>query len=89
MKTADDAHTFVHALAISLPATVLFVAISPPTVIYALNGYFGKNIGWTLLEMAKGWSAQGVWTSIVVWGVWWPAWVVGGTVLYSGTMRSR
>ena len=87
MKTVDDAHDFVQNLAVALTATVLVISISPPILLYAANAYFGKEIGWTLLEMAKGWSAQGVWTSLVVWGIWWPAWVVGGSVLVSGAMR--
>ncbi|KAF2481967.1 Gaa1-like protein [Neohortaea acidophila] len=75
-------------LAISLPAILLYIAISPPAVLLALNAYFGKPLAWTLLEMAKGWCAQGVWTSLVIWAVWWPAWVVGGTVMLSGTFRA-
>lgn len=42
----------------------------------------GTSLETVLLEAAKGWQAQGVWTMGVVCGVWWPGWVVGGmTVL--------
>ena len=75
-------------MAFYLPATVLLAALSPPIVLYGLHWYFRgfqSEIGVTLLEMAKGWTAQGVWTGLIVWGIWWPAWIVGGAVLYSRT----
>jgi GPI-anchor transamidase subunit GAA1 len=82
----DDAQVYLHRLAISFPALVLYAACSPSVVLYMLNGYFIGDIAWTLSEMAKGWVAQGVWTSLAIWGIWWPAWVVGGTVLFSGAI---
>ncbi len=69
---------------IGLAATVLYTATSPPVVLYALCWYFSQDVGGLLLEMAKGWSVQGVYTSFVIWAVWWPAWVVGGIALFSG-----
>ena len=76
-----------------LPCTVLYALISPPVVLYAiatgLQGVFGiegLGVEGLLVEMARGWVAQGVWTGLVVWGVWWPAWVVGGGVLGSGVL---
>jgi len=78
--------------AVGIPAVVLHAAISPPVVIFALNWYLRGNIWdvrWLLLEMAKAWSAQGVYTSLVIWAVWWPAWVIGGIVLFSGVLRKE
>lgn len=48
--------------------------------------YGEQGLGVVLAELAKGWVAQGVWTEFVVWGVWWPAWVVAGTVGWSGVI---
>lgn len=88
LKTVDDAHDFVRNLSMILPATTFFLLSSPLILTYGLNMKVVHDLKWILLEMIKGWSAQGVWTSLVVWGVWWPSWVVGLSVLLSGTMRS-
>jgi glycosylphosphatidylinositol transamidase len=67
---------------------VAYLVISPPSAIFALSWFSGRGLEGILLEVAKGWVAQGVWTSLVVWCVWWPAWVLGGTVLWSGFVRA-
>ncbi|KAI7142888.1 hypothetical protein KC352_g29252, partial [Hortaea werneckii] len=51
---------------------------SPPVVIYVLNWYLAKgkgwyDVSWLLYEMAQGWVAQDVYTSFVIWAIWWPA----------------
>ncbi|KAK3117151.1 Glycosyl phosphatidyl inositol protein transamidase complex subunit [Teratosphaeriaceae sp. CCFEE 6253] len=62
----------------------LWCAVSPPIVLFWVCGVLHRDPGWVMLEMARGWQAQGVYTGFVVWVVWWPAWVVGGLVLGSG-----
>jgi len=53
--------------------------------LYGLSAWYqGRGLDAVLVELAKGWAAQGVWTEFVLWGVWWPAWVVGGIVVGSG-----
>lgn len=89
LDTKDDLQTLAYSLAIALTSVMSMAAVSPPVILFALNGYLGKGTGWMLAEMAKGWTAQGVWTGLVVWGVWWPAWVLSGCVLISGTMRKN
>jgi glycosylphosphatidylinositol transamidase len=65
---------------------VVLVALSPMSATYAVGlwWYRDQGLAAVLVELAKGWVAQGVWTEFVVWGVWWPAWIVGGTVVWSG-----
>jgi GPI-anchor transamidase subunit GAA1 len=75
------------ALAIGVPAILVYTLVSPPVVLSAVVVFWKKQLGWLLLEMARGWAAQGVYTAFVVWAVWWPAWVLGGVVLYSGLYR--
>lgn len=87
IKSTADGSEYLNNLALILPSTVLYLGISPPIVLYAVSGWLGRVVGWMLGELAKGWVAQGVWSSLVIWGVWWPAWVVGGSVLWSGLMR--
>ncbi|KAK3073816.1 Glycosyl phosphatidyl inositol protein transamidase complex subunit [Teratosphaeriaceae sp. CCFEE 6253] len=62
----------------------LWCAVSPPIVLFWVCGVLHRDPGWVMLEMARGWQAQGVYTAFVVWVVWWPAWVVGGVVMGSG-----
>jgi glycosylphosphatidylinositol transamidase len=76
------------ALILSLPAALAWFTCSPPAAVYALSWYAKKDLGWVLLEMAKGWSAQGAWSTLVLWSVWWPAWVIGGVVLFSGAVKT-
>ncbi|KAK5113543.1 hypothetical protein LTR62_003412 [Meristemomyces frigidus] len=76
-------------LAGQLLVTALYLALSPATVLYILTRYFDTSVQWTLLEMAKAWQIQGVYTALVVWAIWWPAWIVGGVVLTSSAWKPR
>ena len=58
--------------------------ISPPVVLLVGCKYFGVSLETVLTEAAFGWDVWGMWTQVVVWCVWWPAWVVGGVVLGGG-----
>jgi GPI-anchor transamidase subunit GAA1 len=78
LQTAPEKRAFVFEAAGNMLAVVLHLVASPPLLIYGLSWYYKKDTSWLLLEMAKGWAAQGVYTSFIVWNVWWPAWVVGG-----------
>lgn len=80
-----------HAIdvAVGVIAALLHATVSPPVMLYALSWYWRLDLEWTLVEIAKGWVAQGVYTSFVVWAVWWPAWVIGGVVLFSEMLRKQ
>ncbi|KAK3677226.1 Glycosyl phosphatidyl inositol protein transamidase complex subunit [Recurvomyces mirabilis] len=69
---------------VEILGALTWTAVSPPTVLYAMTWYFDKDMQWMLLEMAKGWHAQGVYTPLVIWSIWWPAWILGGIVLVAG-----
>ncbi|KAL4920275.1 Gaa1-like protein [Aspergillus aurantiobrunneus] len=55
--------------------------LSPPVVLLAGCAYFGASVETVLTEAAFGWDIWGMWTQVVVWCVWWPAWVVGGALV--------
>lgn len=74
-------------LAIRLPAALVYLVVSPPMALYVISWYSGKDLAWILIEIAKGWLAQGVWSNLVIWSVWWPAWVLGGVVIFSGVVQ--
>jgi glycosylphosphatidylinositol transamidase len=76
---------------VSPPATVaaaLWATLSPSSVaLMALRSdvlFQGKDLRWLLVQIAWGWHVQGVWSILLVWAVWWPAWVIAGVVLFSG-----
>lgn len=85
----DEAQQYARNLAVALPSVMVYIAISPPVVFWAVaRGYFGFSVEQALVEVVRGWAAQGVWTAVVGWGFWWPAWVLGGVVMGSGVWSS-
>lgn len=82
-----EQQTWPMDVVMSVVSTLVWLLASPPLVIYALSYYLKQDLGWILLEIAKGWTAQGVWSNLVVWNVWWPAWVIAGAVLFSNVAR--
>lgn len=55
--------------------------VSPPAVAFAGCRWWGVDVGQMLLEAAFGWQVSGLWTQVVVWCVWWPAWLVGAVIV--------
>ncbi|KAL8797564.1 MAG: hypothetical protein Q9195_000381 [Heterodermia aff. obscurata] len=60
--------------------TILLQLLSPPAVMVAGCKAWGVRIEDVLVEAAFGWTAHGLWTQVVVWCIWWPAWTVGSVV---------
>jgi len=65
--------------------SVPLAIISPPAVL-ALTTAVVKDgglapVGDVLREAAFGWNVMGMYTPVVVWCVWWPAWLVGNLVV--------
>lgn len=61
-------------------ASTLLLNLLAPTAVLALWSVYWSgwgNLGEVLREAAFGWRVWGMYTSVVVWGVWWPAWLVG------------
>lgn len=61
---------------------VLLSGLAPTTVVLAGTRYWGLELGEVLKEAAFGWDVWGMNTQVVVWCVWWPAWVVGMILLF-------
>jgi GPI-anchor transamidase subunit GAA1 len=59
---------------------VLFLA-SPPVVAAIGALAWGVGIEEVLRRAAFGWDVWGMYTAIVVWCVWWPAWLAAGVVV--------
>ncbi|KAF1808495.1 Glycosylphosphatidylinositol:protein transamidase complex, GAA1 component [Eremomyces bilateralis CBS 781.70] len=74
-----------HALVAGCALT-FWMVLSPMTVLLAGAWMWNAEIGGPqgiqglLQQAAFGWKVHGLWTPVVVWLVWWPAWCVGGVV---------
>ncbi|KAJ5169869.1 uncharacterized protein N7500_002652 [Penicillium coprophilum] len=70
-------------LATSTLGLVLLNLVSPPTVLLGVCWYMGVSVEAVLTQAAFGWDVWGMWTQVVVWCVWWPAWLIGSVLLGS------
>jgi GPI-anchor transamidase subunit GAA1 len=68
---------------------VLLSALSPTTVLVAGCWWWELGIGSVLKEAAFGWDVWGMTTQVVVWCVWWPAWLVGMVLLFGNPREEK
>jgi glycosylphosphatidylinositol transamidase len=61
--------------AIRVVQAVTVNVFSPPTVVYVACQLADIPLEWLLTEAAFGWRVWGLWTQVIVWCVWWPAWL--------------
>ena len=62
-------------------STIGLQVVSPPIVLWAACYLWGAEVGQVLAEAAFGWKVNGLWTQVVVWCVWWPAWLAGSVLV--------
>ncbi|WYZ43042.1 hypothetical protein EsH8_VI_000741 [Colletotrichum jinshuiense] len=63
-------------------ACAAFLQLASPTAaLYSVSTYFNVSIGEVLKEAAFGWDVWGMYTPVIIWGVWWPAWLMGSVVV--------
>lgn len=51
--------------------------VAPPVVIFTASQVWGISMSDVLREASFGWNVWGMYTAVVVWCLWWPAWLVG------------
>ncbi|RAH74780.1 GPI-anchor transamidase subunit GAA1 [Aspergillus aculeatinus CBS 121060] len=66
---------------LAVAGLVLLNVLSPPVVLLGACRYVGVDVETVLTQAAFGWDVWGMWTQVVVWCVWWPAWVTGCALL--------
>jgi glycosylphosphatidylinositol transamidase len=65
-------------------STLILAALNPVVVVRVATWYWGADVLEFLLRAAEGWHVWGLWTQVVVWLVWWPAWFVGSVTAAGG-----
>ncbi|KAH6606307.1 hypothetical protein Trco_005460 [Trichoderma cornu-damae] len=58
---------------------ILLILTSPPVVISSTAWTSGVALSEVLKAASLGWNVWGMYTPIVIWCVWWPAWLIGAT----------
>ncbi|KAL9096418.1 MAG: hypothetical protein Q9165_001415 [Trypethelium subeluteriae] len=67
---------------------LLLAALSPLTLTFAVTWATGMNVIEVLTAASMGWHVHGLWTQVVVWLLWWPAWFIGSVVAWLGATGS-
>ncbi|KAF1977151.1 Glycosylphosphatidylinositol:protein transamidase, GAA1 component [Bimuria novae-zelandiae CBS 107.79] len=62
----------------------LLAAVNPVMVVQAAAYAAKVPMLDVLVKAAEGWEIWGLWTQVVMWLVWWPAWFCGSVVVASG-----
>lgn len=65
---------------------VLLAGMAPTMVLVAGCWCWDLSVKEVLVQAAYGWDVWGMNTQVVVWCVWWPAWVMGGVLLFGQPM---
>ncbi|KAI1847702.1 hypothetical protein JX265_009131 [Neoarthrinium moseri] len=68
---------------------LLLTLLSPGTVVSIAAAASGVGLDVVLREAAFGWTVWGMYTPLVVWCVWWPAWLVGVVVVLGRVQEDR
>lgn len=72
--------------AVALGGSLLLNLVSPVAVLVACSIYWNVPVRDILIEAAFGWNVWGMRTQVVVWCVWWPAWLLGTVIMASSVM---
>jgi GPI-anchor transamidase subunit GAA1 len=67
----------------------ILAVLSPGVVISGAAVISGVGVDAVLKEAAFGWDVWAMYTPLVVWCVWWPAWIVGSVVVLGPVDRSK
>ncbi|KAK3384796.1 Gaa1-like protein [Podospora didyma] len=75
--------------AMRIACTVLLNTVSPTSVLVASAAYWQLDIGTVLREAAFAWHVCGMYSPVVVWCVWWPAWLAGNVIVLGRPDESK
>lgn len=72
---------------INVAQLALLALLNPAMVVQVATAVLGGDLQVLLEKAAEGWMVWGLWTQVVVWLVWFPAWVLGSVVVAVGVME--
>jgi glycosylphosphatidylinositol transamidase len=73
-----------HSMNRTIPQLALLAVLNPVMVVQWSAYLLGGNLEQVLVLAAQGWHVSGLWTQVVIWLVWWPAWMLATTVVAGG-----
>jgi len=62
-------------------STVALNLVAPTAVVVAGSLLWAVDLGQVLRMAAFGWDVWGMYTAVVAWCVWWPAWLVSSVIV--------
>ncbi|KAL1800237.1 hypothetical protein ACET3X_000579 [Alternaria dauci] len=63
---------------------LVLATLNPVMVVQTATKLLGADLMDVLIQSAIGWHVWGMWTQVVVWLVWFPAWLAGAMVVSTG-----
>ena len=63
---------------------LLLALLNPCLIVQTGTRLLGADLMEVLVQSAIGWHVWGMWTQVVFWLVWFPAWLVGAVVVGTG-----
>ncbi|KAH7378793.1 Gaa1-like protein [Pyrenochaeta sp. MPI-SDFR-AT-0127] len=75
------------SLGLNIAQLGLLTLLNPLMVIQLGTKMLGGDLTEILIQAAQGWHIWGLWTQVVVWLVWLPAWTVGTVVVATGVFE--
>lgn len=69
--------------------SAILTALSPGVVVTSAAIVSGAGLNVVLKEAAFGWDVWGMYTPLIIWCVWWPAWIVGSVVVLGKLDQSK
>ena len=76
----------VQSRAAAFGGCLLLNLVSPFAVLFACSLYWTVPVHDVLIEAAFGWNVWGMRTQVIVWCVWWPAWLIGTVIMASSVI---
>jgi glycosylphosphatidylinositol transamidase len=65
----------------------LLSAVAPPVVVCSAAHVAGLSVAELLQQASFGWNVWAMYTPVVIWCIWWPAWLVAMTNVLSTTFH--
>ena len=67
---------------------IVLMLVNPAMVVQIGTSLGGVELIDVLVKAAEGWVVWGMWTQVVVWLVWWPAWFCGSVIVALGFIKA-